>query len=163
MMFSRNPVYNNQIPNFDYAFTPNEIDELFSYFQPEPSSMQSISTSTLAKQGYTVVEEKKRKRRVSNQESAKRSRFRKKQHLENINIEVNRYKVENRELKNRVGMLTQKCHLIENESNRLFMRIHSLATKTQQFKANIVNHADAAELSTFMSSRPNIANFSQDH
>lgn len=64
-------------------------------------------------------DEKKRKRMISNRESARRSRMRKQTHLENLRDELNRLKVENRDLTNRVRSVTGHCQLVERENEML--------------------------------------------
>ncbi|KAI3460134.1 hypothetical protein Pfo_016797 [Paulownia fortunei] len=116
MMSIENPV-DYQIPVLEDTLSPTEIHELFSLLQSGPST-HSTSSSETNRSVYSV-EERKRRRMVSNRESARRSRLRKKRHLENLTNEVNRLKVENRELKNLLCVLTHDCHLVQRDSNRL--------------------------------------------
>ncbi|KAL2505681.1 basic leucine-zipper 5 [Abeliophyllum distichum] len=90
-----------QIPALEDGLTVNEIHELFTFLESEPPvySTSGLQTTQL---DNSVEEIRKRKRMISNQESARRSRWRKKTQLENLTIEVNRLKLVNRELKNRL-------------------------------------------------------------
>lgn len=115
-MSSENPVH-YQLPVLEDSITPTEIHELFSLLQSEPT-IHSTSSSETNRSVYSI-EERKRRRMVSNRESARRSRWRKKKHLEDITNEVNRLKLENRELKNLLCVLTHDCHLVQRDSNRL--------------------------------------------
>ncbi|KAL7085341.1 hypothetical protein ACP275_14G276700 [Erythranthe tilingii] len=131
MMSIKNPVHHMQNPVLEEnhnPLTPNEIHKLFSLVleseqqqqqqQQQPSSNRSSSSSETNRSIYTV-EERKHRRMASNRESARRSRRRKKTHVENITNEVNRLKIENRELKNMLCVLSHDCHLVQSDSDRL--------------------------------------------
>ncbi|CAA0839705.1 basic leucine-zipper 6 [Striga hermonthica] len=64
-----------------------------------------------------VVHDKKLRRMISNRDSARRSRMRKQKHLENLRDQVNRNKVVNRELMNRLRLVVHQTQLFcaENE------------------------------------------------
>ncbi|KAF4375179.1 hypothetical protein CsatB_024117 [Cannabis sativa] len=67
----------------------------------------------------SVVEERKRRRMISNRESARRSRMRKQKHLENLRNEVNRLRVENREVTNRLRFVLYHLQLVRTENGQL--------------------------------------------
>ncbi|KAK4341106.1 hypothetical protein RND71_039607 [Anisodus tanguticus] len=80
-----------------------------------------------------AINERKRKRMISNRESARRSRMRKQKHLENLRNQANRLKVENRDLTNRVHLVTDHCQLVQRnndmlqtESVLLYQRLESI-------------------------------------
>ncbi|XP_059636911.1 basic leucine zipper 4-like [Cornus florida] len=116
MLFSEEPVH-FQVPVFEGGFTADEVQELLSLFQSGQSA-NSISGSDTNRSVYSV-EERKRRRMISNRESARRSRLRKKRHLENLADEVKRLRIENRELKNRLCLVSQHYHLMQRETDRL--------------------------------------------
>ncbi|KAK4434334.1 Basic leucine zipper 4 [Sesamum alatum] len=116
MMSTENPVH-YPLPVLEHALTPNEINDLFSMLQSQPS-INSTSSSETNRSLYSL-EERKRRRMISNRESARRSRWRKKKHIENLTSEANRLNIENRELKNRLCMMAHDCHLVQRDSNRL--------------------------------------------
>ncbi|KAL0450137.1 UNVERIFIED_CONTAM: Basic leucine zipper 4 [Sesamum latifolium] len=66
-----------------------------------------------------VVDERKRRRMISNRESARRSRMRKQRHLENLRNQANRFKVGNREVMNRLRLVVHQTQLIQAENERL--------------------------------------------
>ncbi|KAL0377934.1 UNVERIFIED_CONTAM: Basic leucine zipper 4 [Sesamum radiatum] len=66
-----------------------------------------------------VVDERKRRRMISNRESARRSRMRKQKHLENLRNQANRFKVGNREVMNRLRLVVHQTQMIQAENERL--------------------------------------------
>ncbi|PHU19587.1 hypothetical protein BC332_10738 [Capsicum chinense] len=66
-----------------------------------------------------AVSEKKRKCMILNRESARQSRKRKQTHLVNLRNQSNRLKVKNRDLTNRVLMITGHCQLVRRENEML--------------------------------------------
>ncbi|XP_049381742.1 basic leucine zipper 34-like [Solanum stenotomum] len=65
------------------------------------------------------IDERKRRRMVSNRESARRSRMRKQKHLENLRNQANRLKVGNREIMNRLRLITHQCRVVQCENERV--------------------------------------------
>ncbi|KAL6212352.1 hypothetical protein ACLB2K_017572 [Fragaria x ananassa] len=98
------------------------IEELLALLQEGNSKSTSASPnsgSDGSNRGVYSVDERKRRRMMSNRESARRSRWRKKRHLEDLTEEANRLKMENRELKSRLGFAAEKCHVTWRENERL--------------------------------------------
>ncbi|XP_062023896.1 basic leucine zipper 4 [Rosa rugosa] len=99
------------------------IEELMSLLQEGNSNSNSGSPNSGSEgsngRGVYSLDERKRRRMTSNRESARRSRWRKKRHLEDFTEEANRLKMENRELKNRLGLVAQKCYVTWRENERL--------------------------------------------
>ncbi|GFP99946.1 basic leucine zipper 43 [Phtheirospermum japonicum] len=67
----------------------------------------------------TTIDERKRRRMISNRESARRSRMRKQKHVDNLRNQVNRLKVENRELMNRLRWVVHHTRLFWTENEYL--------------------------------------------
>ena len=66
-----------------------------------------------------IMDEKKRKRMISNRESARRSRMRKQKHVENLINNANQLKIQTRERSNQLRLMTHHIHLVRKENDRL--------------------------------------------
>ncbi|XP_010544009.1 PREDICTED: bZIP transcription factor 2 [Tarenaya hassleriana] len=105
-------------PSAGTEITCDKFEELLAILQSEePLSTNSGSGEINRK--VQPVDERKRRRMISNRESAKRSRLRKKRWLENLTEEVNRLSFENRELKNRLDIVLRYGNDVSRENNRL--------------------------------------------
>ncbi|KAJ3691859.1 hypothetical protein LUZ61_021023 [Rhynchospora tenuis] len=76
-----------------------------------------------------VPDERKRKRMVSNRESARRSRMKKQQHLEELIGEVARLKSENAQAEMHVNVLTEQYGKVEAENAVLRAEVAQLAER----------------------------------
>lgn len=112
-MFSTN-LEQVHICSDEYAtITGDEITEILAFLQSDESDNPS-GTNELVR-----VDEKKRRRTISNRESAKRSRLKKKKRFEELTEEVNRLNLRNEELKNRLANVVSCGNFISSENNRL--------------------------------------------
>ncbi|XWS29680.1 hypothetical protein CRYUN_Cryun24cG0050900 [Craigia yunnanensis] len=113
-------------------FTPWDCSEFFSTSQPigstisgsgsnESNQNQTNSNSGLdePKQPVSIIDERKKRRMISNRESARRSRMRKQKHIENLRNQVNRLRIENRELTNQLRFVLYHCHRVRTDNDRL--------------------------------------------
>lgn len=66
-----------------------------------------------------IIDERKRRRMMSNRESARRSRKRKQKHLENLSNQANRLMVANRELTNRLRLVMHQTQEFRRENEFL--------------------------------------------
>ncbi|KAK5775557.1 bZIP transcription factor 44-like [Gossypium arboreum] len=85
----------------------------------EPNQTHSNSGLDESNLKLSIIEERKRRRMMSNRESARRSRMRKQKHLENLRNLVNRLRIENRELTSRLGFLLYHCHRVRTDNDSL--------------------------------------------
>nr|DAD48226.1 TPA_asm: hypothetical protein HUJ06_018163 [Nelumbo nucifera] len=109
-------------PVFEGGFTPWESQEFVSLFQTplkQENSANSNSGSDEPNRAVSAEDERKRRRMISNRESARRSRMRKQKHLEDLRDQLNRLRVENGEITTRLGIITRNCHLIRRDNDRL--------------------------------------------
>ncbi|XP_057949107.1 bZIP transcription factor 11-like [Malania oleifera] len=89
---------------------------------PNPNAVRSNSCSGLSSrtnQDDSTIDERKRRRMISNRESARRSRMRKQKHLENLRSQVNRLRLENRDFMNRLRFVSHHCEAAERDNDRL--------------------------------------------
>ncbi|XP_010999906.1 PREDICTED: basic leucine zipper 43 [Populus euphratica] len=114
------------------GFTANEIQELLSLLQ-SPSPTEN-SGSRGSNQAVYSIDERKRRRMVSNRESARRSRWRKKKHLEDLTQQLNRLKIQNRELQNRLGSIINQSHVLWRENGRLMSESVALEARLSDLR-----------------------------
>ncbi|CAI0393468.1 unnamed protein product [Linum tenue] len=102
------------------GFTAHELQELLSFFDSTATgSPNSNSGSEGSDRSVYNVDERKRRRMVSNRESARRSRWRKKRHLEKLTEQANRLNLENQELKYALGSTLSQCNVVWKANQRL--------------------------------------------
>ncbi|TKY60027.1 Ocs element-binding factor 1 [Spatholobus suberectus] len=108
-----------------------------------PGGAYSSGSSSLQNSGSEgdrdIVEQRKRKRMLSNRESARRSRMRKQQHLEGLSTQLDQLKNENNQINTNIGITTQLYLNVEAE--------------------NAILRAQMAELSNRLNSLNEIINF----
>ncbi|KAK7351244.1 hypothetical protein VNO77_10543 [Canavalia gladiata] len=98
-------------PLLETMLNQSEVQDLFSLINQPGDPASPGSGSQGSNRAVYTSEERKFRRMQSNRESARRSRYRKKKHLENLTSQLNRLRIENRELKNRLA-LTMHHHLL---------------------------------------------------
>lgn len=84
-----------------------------------PDNSNSNSGSDDPNPQVSVIDERKRRRMISNRESARRSRMRKQKHVENLRNQVNQLRIENRELTNRLRFVLYHSHGVRTDYDRL--------------------------------------------
>ncbi|MFS8010785.1 putative transcription factor bZIP family [Helianthus anomalus] len=96
---------------------------VLSFSGSDDSTPKTNSSNSGSDDGCPVVvdlmDERKRRRMISNRESARRSRMRKQKHLENLRNLVNRHKSGNRELMNRLRFAVHHGQALGQENERL--------------------------------------------
>ncbi|KAF8104910.1 hypothetical protein N665_0166s0089 [Sinapis alba] len=145
-VISCEPGLTTHVPSFETGFTPWDISHLFSVFDSSmnliPHSAQEyLSPDSVNRSGPDVVpmdsytDERRKKRKLSNRESAKRSRVKKQKHLEDMNIQLNQLKTENGELENQIRYVLHHFQRTETENNRLRLEqrmLHSTLLNIRQ-------------------------------
>ncbi|GFZ13914.1 hypothetical protein Acr_24g0001040 [Actinidia rufa] len=80
------------------------------------------SSSSEGDERYAMVDEKKRKRMISNRESARRSRMRREQHIKDLNCQITYFNTKNCEIAQKTNSITQQSIDVELE-NQVLMRM----------------------------------------
>lgn len=134
--FSSEMMLGDAFPDFESEFTPWDLPDPFpapsqssnpvvsSSGSDEPNRPNQIQTnsnygSDEPNQTVSVIDERKRRRMISNRESARRSRMRKQKHLENLRNQLNRLRMENRELSSRLRFVLHHCQRARTDNDRL--------------------------------------------
>lgn len=167
-VFSSEHVSGDPFPDFGNGFTPwdcSDHSDLFSAIQSyiptnsssgseEPNPKQTHSNSgskeTNPKQTNSssgsdepkpltpVIDARKLRRKISNRLSARRSRMRRQKHLENLRNQVNRLRMENRELSTRLRFVLYHCHLVRTDNDRLRSERTFLRQKLSEIREILV-------------------------
>ncbi|KAI3726379.1 hypothetical protein L1987_66176 [Smallanthus sonchifolius] len=114
-------------PSQNSVLLPSRFDN--STRNTHSSSSGSDDGETNKSEGNNHVDERKRKRLISNRESAKRSRMRKQKHLENLTNQVTRYQTVNQELVKRLRFVNHNGQMVRNENQRLQLEAVRLQQK----------------------------------
>ncbi|KAL0432090.1 UNVERIFIED_CONTAM: bZIP transcription factor 44 [Sesamum radiatum] len=99
----------------------------------------SLQNSASEENRQHETDERKRKRMVSNRESARRSRMRKQKHLDDLNAQVNQLRAENNHILSNINLVTQLCLNIESENSVLKAQMSELNHRLQALN-NIINY-----------------------
>ncbi|MBA0857203.1 hypothetical protein Goshw_008957 [Gossypium schwendimanii] len=125
---------NDPIPDIETNIMKWDWLELFSPSQSTGSPRSSGTGSDEAKQSLTggstsslkdqkqrvpTIDERKLRRMISNRASARRSRMRKRNYLENLTNEVKQLQIQNQELNNRLKSLSDLNHCLRIDNNRV--------------------------------------------
>lgn len=98
------------------------------------SNCDSNSNSDGTNRADPLTDQRKRRRMISNRESARRSRVRKQKHLEDLTDEVNRLKTENTQLSNRLLSVLHHCHRMMADNEQLHLEHSVLEEKLQNMR-----------------------------
>ncbi|CAL9114852.1 unnamed protein product, partial [Musa textilis] len=93
----------------------------------DSSDSESASDTARSRQSLLAVNERTQKRKLSNRESARRSRMRKQQHLQELTSDETRLKLENGKILERVERLAQGHQWLESENAVLRAEVAELA------------------------------------
>ncbi|XP_021714490.1 basic leucine zipper 34-like [Chenopodium quinoa] len=117
----RSPSYEELSPNQDQPNqnsnpTNSSSSSGSSYDDPIQNPNRRTCPDDPAKNN---IDERKRKRMLSNRESARRSRMRKQKHLENLRNNANELKIQTRERSNHLRLMTHQIQHVRRENERL--------------------------------------------
>lgn len=113
-----------QEPLFGFGFNPWSI----------PDSNDTASHDNTRRENRTLTpEELKRLRRMkSNRESARKSRLRKRIHLEELRIQSERLQAENSDLRTQLGSVLNRTNLVRHENRRLQIEVMLLKKRLDE-------------------------------
>ncbi|XP_074581015.1 bZIP transcription factor 44-like [Curcuma longa] len=78
-----------------------------------------------------LIDQKKRKRKISNRESARRSRMRKQKHLDDLTAQVNQLREDNSQISTYLSLTTQQYFAMEAENSVLRTQMMELSDRLQ--------------------------------
>lgn len=96
---------------------------------------QQVSSGSDSDPKYANIDERKRKRMISNRESARRSRMKKQQHLEELMSQVTQLKSENSHISQRIDSATQLYIAVESENNVLRAQLMELTDRLRSLNS----------------------------
>ncbi len=85
-----------------------------------------------------LVDQRKRKRMISNRESARRSRMRKQKHLDDLMTQLSQLRKENNQIISSMRLTTQHYHKVEAENSILRAQVAELSHRLQSLN-EIIN------------------------
>ncbi|KAG6470788.1 hypothetical protein ZIOFF_071868 [Zingiber officinale] len=100
-----------------------------------PSTVTNSSGSSLLQNSISsedlkaVMDQRKRKRRISNRESARRSRMRKQQHLDDLNSELRQLREDNAKVLTSLSLITQHYFEVEAENSVLKIQLVEISNR----------------------------------
>ncbi|XP_009404678.2 bZIP transcription factor 11-like [Musa acuminata AAA Group] len=104
------------------------------------SSASSLLHGSGSDEGLqAVMDEKKRKRLISNRESARRSRLRKQKHLDDLVAQANQLRKENSHGFAILKLVTQHCAAVEAENSVLRAQMMELSSRLQSLDDRLHN------------------------
>ncbi|XP_009800919.1 bZIP transcription factor 44 [Nicotiana tabacum] len=95
-------------------------------------------TSSGSEDIQQLMDQRKRKRMISNRESARRSRMKKQKHLNDLVVQLNQLKDQNNKIVTNINMVTQVCLNVEAENSVLRAQMAELSHRLQSLN-EIIN------------------------
>ncbi|XP_042416908.1 bZIP transcription factor 53-like [Zingiber officinale] len=110
------------------------------------SCLPSRRSSSSEGDSQPVIDEheRKRKRMLSNRESARRSRMRKQQHLKELMSEEEEIKSQNAQISMQIPAVTQQYMELESDNAVLRVQIHELTQRLQSINSMLRNVAEVS-------------------
>ncbi|XP_039136912.1 bZIP transcription factor 44-like [Dioscorea cayenensis subsp. rotundata] len=140
MQYSQfNSILTQSLPTLEpgFGFTPwvsTNPSPIENKTQTQTQTYSFSGSDGPARPGLSPVDDRRLRRKISNRESARRSRMRKQRHLEDLRIQASRLRSENRELASRLGAVTHNCFLFRRESERLSTEATSLCLRLSEIR-----------------------------
>lgn len=97
--------------------------------------MPAPQTSGSEEDAQPIMDERKRKRMLSNRESARRSRMRKQQHLDDLLSQVARLKEENSQFLMQVNLFTEQYARLDSENTVLKTQVMELTDRLRSLNS----------------------------
>ncbi|KAI4344849.1 hypothetical protein L6164_012036 [Bauhinia variegata] len=112
---------------------------------PSGASSGSVSLQNSGSEGdlQHVMDQRKRKRMLSNRESARRSRMRKKQHLDDLIAQAGQLKKENGQIMTSIGTTSHLHQSIEAENAILRAQMGELSNRLQSLN-EIIDYVNSS-------------------
>ncbi|XP_074314874.1 bZIP transcription factor 53 [Silene latifolia] len=101
----------------------------------QQQQQQTGSSGSESDPRYANMDERKRKRMISNRESARRSRLRKQQHLDELIGQANNIKIENADVSRRIDATSKIYAGVESENNVLRAQIMELTDRLRSLNS----------------------------
>ncbi|KAF8392267.1 hypothetical protein HHK36_022609 [Tetracentron sinense] len=99
------------------------------------SFAQHVSSGSEGNPHYVVIDDRKKRRMVSNRESARRSRMKKQNHVGDLINQVSQLQKENTEIMQNVNATTQHCLEVSSENDILRAQMMELADRLQSLNS----------------------------
>ncbi|GMH30852.1 hypothetical protein Nepgr_032695 [Nepenthes gracilis] len=96
---------------------------------------QHLSSGSDEDPRYATMDERKRKRMISNRESARRSRMKKQQHLDDLISQISKLQSENAELARRINAASQSHVAVESQNNVLRAHVTELTDRLRSLNS----------------------------
>ncbi|KAL5751453.1 hypothetical protein ACOSP7_026056 [Xanthoceras sorbifolium] len=114
--------------NFHNRFLPNhhQFHVPLNVFSPNSSLSNGCTLDETRDNRLNIIHEKRMKRVISNRESARRSRMRKKKLIEELQFQVNQVQTLNHQLSEKVIRLLESNHQVIQENAQLKEKVSSL-------------------------------------
>lgn len=113
--------------SFSNRLSPNsQLHFPFHLFSPDASSLSTEDEAARVYHQPSIVDDKRLRRMISNRESARRSRMRKKLQIEELQSQVDQLQTVNRQLSQKVISLLESNHEILQENAQLKEKVSTL-------------------------------------
>ncbi|KAI3669925.1 hypothetical protein L6452_41408 [Arctium lappa] len=137
MNLNNSPMIPFDVNPFSNPFYHLHMNPLFQDFNPQPMYFGSNSTSDEAdEQQLSLINERKRRRMISNRESARRSRMRKQKHLDELWSQVVWLRNENHQLIDKLNNFTETHDRAVEENNQLKEEVSGLRRMVSDMQLN---------------------------